>query len=1325
MILPKKSKQHFIHIGKKLAKFSLLILLLLSIVLAISWCIFSKDHPYIIQKIKTKAFEKFNTAIDLESYELVWGNSFPNIQVKVEGIQIANQSPAAIPILKINTATTQLNLWKLKSGIYDAQPIFIDSIWVHIHRDALGNKNTQFKKNDTSTKNKNTENPKVSSSSTFLNFPKLNINFLDFFNQNIESNKWQRAQLLHPDIQLEQNTIDKIEFQLQSDCHFDGLVFKDKEGGFLLNQNGKLKVQVQILENKKHVNLKNSSLEVDKMKFNLAGDFYQADTNRLFLQIQTDAVKMKEVLPLLSKKINYVLRDIKIDQPIQADFSIDKYLISGRRELINLDFATNNASLKFQKTTMTSTTLRGNFSNDCDKDGIGDFKNSCLTVHQLDGDIFDILSTQLKGKITRLNNPLVEVDGKMFFGLPSLNTLLAANDKMTFTNGHATVKYQYQGVLDNLLKSPFDEQEIKLQGDAQFYDLTVKTDNRYAPSPSLSGLLSFDENQAILDDILLDWMGSKIAISGQVGNLPEFLFYEEEALNTNLKLHFDQIDFETFIAATPEKTKINQERPMTAKSTERLFRRLASSINGKIQLQVDSIFLDTLFLTKLQSRFRLLTPRRPEFIDSSMIRIDKLTAKFMGKTPVFIDMGLTRDSITDLWVKLNLPSAVQPANFFLPKNIELSQGEANLNIYANLPLRTLFEPKKLMSKIDYRGQINFKEIEILTGATTLPIRKLSGPLVFDKQQIDFDSLRFFYEASPFLLVGDIQNYYTFQNQNNTKGKLDFKIKGDFLNLKKKKNTDESKPSTASQKAILSPVLIFKNLDTIFQFATGKIDLQLDSILTNQLTIYPFLLQAQLLANKNFGDQYQLVVDSFNFNFGKKNSVKGHAIISNPEQPLLAANFKTNMKFNQLGKLLPSDFIEMKDGYFVMDMDYQSQLYDTINAENYISKAKIDGTAEIVDGKIFYNYRDFEFDNIYSHFSFDEKAISIRDIDLKVNNNRIFGSGESKDFFPFFIFPNRRVHLEMKLTSPFFDFGNFTAPHGLGKDTLLVVLQDTSTTAEEIMVNAGTLIDQLLEKGAIEMTTDIKKLVYQKFLAKNISGKVLLQTDSVQLENLIMDVADGSFALDGLISNVAMHRPILEIKMQMKENNLKEIFRQFEDFGQKDFGYKNLKGDASAELLFKTKINSNYAILPETMQGDLQLKLIGGQLTDLAFFQKMPKFIYRKRKLDNIYIDTVETNIHIRGNNFYLEKSYFRSSPFHFNIQGVYNLANPLDTRILLSIPFSNLYKKHFTAEEIKSKTAQRKGFPILIEAKYKNDKIKFRWKLFNGKKNKKKYLLND
>lgn len=1313
-----QNQSDILKLGKQLAKILLGLFLFLCIVVMVGWYILRTDHPYVIEKIQKTALEKWNAEIELDGYELEWSQLFSQLKIQVRGLSIATTDDDLPPFLKISQATSEVNVWDFKTKDYHAYPIELDSVWIHIYKDSLNKSNLTFSENNNESENLKEKKSKASKTK-IKELPFVQINYLDFHHQKIANGKWQKFQLSHTEIQPKVLENGDWTAHLLSDCFFDGLVFQKNKAGFLMNTSGKLDLNLALLDDGKMIAAKNSTLTVDKNRYTFEGHFLRADNNELQLKVGSDGVTMKEVMPLLSEKINFVLRDIKVEQPIRANFSMNKKLNSGEKEVINIDFSSKDTRLVFNGAEMTSATFVGQFNNDCDNDGIGNSATTCVTIQQLDGDLLGVIPMKLSGEITNLKKPKVDAFGKVKINMPRLNPLLASQDKLTFSNGDATFDFHYLGDLKNLLKSPFEELDIQLKGEATFDDVKIDQGNRYVSWPSLSGHMRFSEDESSLDDMFLEWMGSNIHISGQLGNLPEYLFYDADALKSDLNLEFDVLDFNQFKNKNSNEPSLPKGNLFTSKKLEKLFRDIATNINGNIQLQVDSLIYDDLFATDLNSSFQLFTPRRPEFIDSSMIRIDKLTANFMGHTPMEIDLGLSNDSITDVWVSLNLPKMTQTANFLFPKNMEIMEGDASMELYANVPLRFVFEKENLISDIQYRGSIDFDELEMEIDKFDWPVQKISGPISFDNSQVSFKDLNFEYENSPFILNGKVNDYPFFTGHHPTKTKIDLNLRGNYFDLR-----NNNKNNTTPQKAIPSPADLFRSLDTVFHLATGKIDLMIDSILTNEDVINPFLIQAQLVPDLQNPMQHQLVVDSLNFGFGQKNNIKGRALITNPDDPKIDAHFKTRIKFEKLKKLLPSKFVELKKGYFKMDLDYHSSLLDSITAENYLLNAKVDGSVQIVDGEIFYNYRHFEFKDIHAHLRFDQKSIYIRDLDMLVNGNRFFSSGESIDFFPFFILPNQKAHIELDVASPYFDLGTFITPHEIEKKKKSIPFV-TADTTESVLSNTGTLIDKLLQKGSLEMSTDIKVLAYEKFKADKIKGKISFQPDSVQLNNLKMEIAKGKVSLDGVLSGVALHHPKLGLDLNMEQNDMQEIFRQFKNFGQEQFGYKNLKGNASASVQFKADVNSNYSILPETMVGNIKLQFNEGELIKVKALEDLSGFLFRKRKLEHIHFDTLTTTIHIRGNNMHLKKIKLHSSSFDFMMEGVYNLASFDKTRVLLTIPFSNLYRRHITAEAIKNGNSKRKGLPILIEARPKKEQLRFRWKLFNSRKNKKRYQLID
>ena len=1293
--------------GKRLVQVLLVLFLLMCILAVVGWHIIKTDHPYVIDKIQNTALEKWNAEIELDGYELEWTQFLSQLKLRVNGVNVGTSDKSLPSLLKINQVTSEINLWDLKTKDFHRAPVHIDSIWIHIYNDSIGNSNMAFRKA------KHEENRIPTKLNTDIKgLPPIYINYLDFHNQKIALDKWQKFQLSQVDIKSQILENGEVSVHLLSDCFFDGLVFNEKEGGYLLNTQGKLDVNVGFNKEEKKVVVNNTTLSVGQNKYNLEGYLSRTDSTEMQLKVSTAGVKLEEVMPLLSKKINYVCRKIKVDQPVQATFSMIKNLSSKNKPVIQVDFQSNNTRLKVHEGEMTAATFSGQFTNDCDNDGIGVPSEACLQIYQMEGDLLGMIPMKLHGEIINLKNPKVNIFGDLNIDMPRLNPLLASQDKFTFTNGSATFNFHFQGGLKNLLDSPFENLDIKLDGKATFDDLKVEQSGHYASWPSLSGRMHFTEDISLLDDIFFEWMGANIHIKGQLGNLPEYLLYDADALNSDLKLKFDVLDYDQFHIKKSNEVNPQSKNQLTPENFEKLFRRIATNINGNIQIQVDTFLYKDIFVTDYKSSFQLLTPRNTEYIDSSMIRMDKMTANFMGHTYMSLDMGLSHDTLTDLWLDLKVPNTSQACNLFLPENIEITEGDASIELKADIPFRSLFKKKELFENVQFVGALDVEDLTVGIDEFDFPMQKISGPIYFDNNQVSFENLHFKYENSPFELDGIVSDYFFLKENNSDKSKLELSLKGNHFDLR----------NFTSREVLPTPANLFRSLDTVFHLTTGTVDVVIDSIFTKEDVITSFLLQAELGQDDQNPMHYQLVVDSLNFGFGPENNVNGRALISNPDYPEIDAHFKTRMKFDKFGKILPSDFLEFKDGYFKMDLDYHSSLLDSITAENYLLNAKVDGSVQIVDGGIFYNYRHFEFTDINADLKFDQKALSIQNLDMLINGNRLISSGESKDFFPFFILPNRKAHIKLDVASPYFDLGSFITPHEIEQKKSGLPFMTVDTT-ESVLSNTGNILDELLHKGSLEMSTDIKVLALKNFQLDEIKGMISLQPDSVHLHNLTMDFAKGNIFLDGVLSGVVLHNPIVELNLKVEETDKYEMMQDFEGFGLTNFGAQNLKGLASADVQFKADIDSKYSILPESMQGDVQLQLYEGELIKVKALEDLSGFLFRDRNLDHIQFDTLDALVRIRGNDMYLEKTQLHSSSFDFEVEGIYNLNSFDSTQVLLTIPFSNLYRRHISLEALRNGDSRRKGLPILIEGRSKKKRLRFRWKLFNSKKNKAKYRL--
>lgn len=1303
-------KQQSRFSAKRLSKIALVIILPILLLLGITWFILRSDHAFVIRKVEETALTYFDINLQVGGYQLEWTTPYPLIRFHLRDLSIATKKDPDKPYIRVNHASSEFNPWDLITGNFRTHPFQLDSAWIHLYTDSLDYVREQQKGRAERLNGLGID---------FDQLPSFQVNYLDFHRENDYRKKSLWAKFSQLKLQPELDDSGEWSVHVQSNVFFEGLIFNPAAGGYLMDTPARFDLHFYLADNGRALQWRHSILNVGQNELALSGQHIWADTNRLHLQINTEHIMLNEVRRLLNQKLNNTLQGIQVDRPVRAHLSLDKLMVPGWEDAIHLDFQTENAEVRYQAVSMSSATLEGTYSSDCDQDGIGDPRSSCIHFRQLEGDFFGVLPASLQGSISNMIDPYVEASGSMNVDLPRLNSLLSEKEKATFASGNAFMNFNYKGGLDQLVDNPFDDRDIQVRGNAFFRKVSLATADRTVSSPSLSGYLSFNQDQTLLEDIDLEWMGSNIALTGKISNLPEFFFYEDQTLISNLTLHFDELNLNNFKGKTTSPKKQPKSDPaLDGQRLEELTRRLANNLNGQLDLRIDKLSYDTLYVTDLTTRLRLFSPRLEASSDTGMVRIDSLMGNFMGRTPVYAHLQVSGERSPHLAIDLQLPAAVEPINAILPKKMELTGGRANMSLRGKVPLRSLLRMNSLPADFQYRGRILLDQLDLEHTSIPHSFRNISGPIVFNNRKVEINQLQFQYDDSPFTLHGAILDFTPFGKATEKKATIDLQLKGKAFSL----GSASSQSNAKGKSTRFSPPEFFRDLGYLYQHATGKLDLAIDELKIKKQKVRPFQMELQLLPDSENARDHQLRIDRFNLGFGTANFFKGSAFVKDPDHPYLEADLNALLDLEQLGQLLPSKYIEMQSGDFSMDLVYQSPLYDTLNAKNYLLNAMIDGHATVQNGEMRYNYRDFNFQNITGRFQFDQQALFIEELDLEVNGNRLVAEGQSNDFFAFFVLPDQRAHIDLDVHSPRFDFGGFTAPKGLSQDTLRVLRKaeklmasqisglNTTDTLNAIQETAG-YIDQLLDKGSIEMSTDFQEVVYEDFNAKKVDGRISLAPDTVQLHNLHMNVADGSFSIAGLISNVVRHQPKLEVSLQLDENNVREVFRQFDNFGQGDLGYKNLEGEISANIDFRADVNSSYNILPETMHGDMNLTLTGGELLNVKLFEKLSGFLFRNRGMGHVILDTLELQSHIRGSDLYVDKFHLHSSPFDFEAEGRYSLGAENTTRVLFTIPLGNLFNRHISLEEMQEENSERKGlFNILIEARYKKGRMRFIWK---------------
>jgi hypothetical protein len=225
----------------------------------------------------------------------------------------------------------------------------------------------------------------------------------------------------------------------------------------------------------------------------------------------------------------------------------------------------------------------------------------------------------------------------------------------------------------------------------------------------------------------------------------------------------------------------------------------------------------------------------------------------------------------------------------------------------------------------------------------------------------------------------------------------------------------------------------------------------------------------------------------------------------------------------------------------------------------------------------------------------------------------------------------------------------------------------------------------------------------------INGNVKLNVDAIHMEKHIFTQINGEMTvgnrsisiqkLHGITANATVRGTLavvesspeyfqLATNLSSKDIYFKPIFREWNNFDQMVIQEDNINGRAEAILDLKAPFDLKYGILKDDIEAQIQLKIIGGQLKNVATFTALTKdlktaktkMILKAReidalsdKLNNIQFETLENTIFIKKSVIVIPKMEIKSSALDITIDGKHKFNNDID------------YKFAFRFRELKQK----------------------------------------
>lgn len=362
-------------------------------------------------------------------------------------------------------------------------------------------------------------------------------------------------------------------------------------------------------------------------------------------------------------------------------------------------------------------------------------------------------------------------------------------------------------------------------------------------------------------------------------------------------------------------------------------------------------------------------------------------------------------------------------------------------------------------------------------------------------------------------------------------------------------------------------------------------------------------------------------------------------------------------------------------------------YEDMISTSRIARVKAGGELEFDDASLTINDE---------RLTIDRGKLTLQDNTLDINGIKVEGAGTELQFngLAYNVIPvlfkdslnSRKVELEFQadLQSDELDIDRllkyFAISEAEAQESEPVV--DSIKTAN---IQKRELATHLF-KGTFNAT--IKEFNYNEIEGENFIGKLEFDNGEMMIAGQTTAMG-GDFDLDGRV--FFKNEPYLTAKLACESIDVKEFFRQAENFGQDVLTHKHVDGTLEAKILINAYWDQGGNFLRDKLRVLTGFGITDGALKNFEMLEQFATFVNVK-DLRDIRFTNMENFLEIRKQRLYIPAMFIRSNALNLTVNGEHSFDNEIKYNLKVNAGqvLANRFKRHDS--NLRPVKARKKGF---------------------------------
>lgn len=555
----KKSKRSGTRLMLRVFAFLFLAIVLL---LSIGYGLFLYYRPEIKKAINARLSEEINGEIEIGSVGIEIFRDFPTLAITLQDMHLRGPQQDRHPgdFFSTERVEIQVDAEKLLRKEIHVKAIRIVNSRVFMFKSKSGYTNLGiFKRQKTDTVSQD--------KSLVVSFRRVQVENMSVEFQDSLQRKAYQFQFLNTENHVLKRDSSFV-IHVAGNTYFTGLTFNHEKGSFLGNTKTVIDLHLEFFPGRKSLRVSPSELRWERARAVLEGHFDFSGARNFQLSIQSQAIRYKEGVSVLSHAIQNKLDKFDIGKPIDVDVLIRGQLQSGKKPAVDVRYHFADSRLSTGKNSFEHAYVWGSFMNHANAKLEFNDRNSTLVFDSLRAE-FDGIPFRAHGVLRNLEDPMLELDAVIRFNLVEMNREFD-KEKFRFKSGRADAAISYAGKVKSL-KTKEDGLKGKLSGSAEITDAGIVLVEEGLTLDHLSTKMRFTQDRLDIDQLKCFVNENEIGIRGSlIGFLP-LLEHPDKKARVALAVSSPRINLGKMLA------RKNKTAPKTKKQRRK---QLAETMNG-------------------------------------------------------------------------------------------------------------------------------------------------------------------------------------------------------------------------------------------------------------------------------------------------------------------------------------------------------------------------------------------------------------------------------------------------------------------------------------------------------------------------------------------------------------------------------------------------------------------------------------------------------------------------------------------------------------------------------------------------------------------------